>query len=496
METRKKEAIIDAICGLFILLFVYTAASKLLDFHKFNVELHKSPLLVDFGPPIAWLVPSMEIVLSASLIFQSTRRIGLYGSLALMLLFTFYIVAILGFSEHVPCTCGGIIQKMTWTQHLFFNLSFCGLAVGALRLSTPNTGYLRNIFLIAAGGGISVASLFLLTYEGKEKYSSFDVIWLKSGLGDANVVDLGVNSYYFAGSNSTSLYLGNSTTPARLTEVSQSDGIKGRPFMAIDDSVTTRSTFAVASGHWFLYDGFRPRITMAGLGERRAVPTVLQYSYFDMLQPASKTILGFRTLDSRGEFTLACSSDSGLVLKPQLIKKQIDGRFCKDGIFLFNKDLNRFCYVYYYRNQFVVTDSFMNHPLFRKTIDSIRTAKLKIAQVNDGDRTASTVVPQLVVNKNAFAHSSFLFIHSGIRARNQSRSDFERHPRIDVYGFVSGNYLGSFSIPLSQGSETRQFMIVGDTLNLLVSRHLVKYNIRDIVSELEERSEQKTFTGR
>jgi len=34
----------------------------------------------------------------------------------------------------MPCGCGGVIEKMSWIQHLWFNLIFLALSIFALRL--------------------------------------------------------------------------------------------------------------------------------------------------------------------------------------------------------------------------------------------------------------------------------------------------------------------------------------------------------------------------
>jgi len=44
------------IAYLFILLFVYASASKLLDFETFRIQLAQSPLLSAYAGIIAWVV--------------------------------------------------------------------------------------------------------------------------------------------------------------------------------------------------------------------------------------------------------------------------------------------------------------------------------------------------------------------------------------------------------------------------------------------------------
>jgi putative oxidoreductase len=51
-----------------------------------------------------------------------------------MLLFTFYILYMLLFEKHLPCSCGGVLKEMTWKQHLVFNLFFTAIAFTGLKI--------------------------------------------------------------------------------------------------------------------------------------------------------------------------------------------------------------------------------------------------------------------------------------------------------------------------------------------------------------------------
>jgi uncharacterized membrane protein YphA (DoxX/SURF4 family) len=124
-----KKYLSEIVSFLFILLFVYASISKLLDFPSFNAQLAQSPLLTGFTGWIIWLVPSIEIIVSILLSIDSLRITGLYASLSMMVMFTTYIIVILNFSEFIPCSCGGILQHMSWKTHLAFNIGFALLAI-------------------------------------------------------------------------------------------------------------------------------------------------------------------------------------------------------------------------------------------------------------------------------------------------------------------------------------------------------------------------------
>jgi hypothetical protein len=46
-----------------------------------------------------------------------------------MTAFTLYIGYMVSFAEKLPCSCGGVISKMTWNQHLVFNIFFTLLSL-------------------------------------------------------------------------------------------------------------------------------------------------------------------------------------------------------------------------------------------------------------------------------------------------------------------------------------------------------------------------------
>lgn len=120
---------LEIICFLFILLFSYAAISKLWDFNVFKIQLGQSPLLTAFAGWVSWGIPIIELVTALLLAIPKYRLVALYAALGLMSLFTLYIIAVLKFSNFVPCSCGGILERMGWQEHLIFNSVFVILAI-------------------------------------------------------------------------------------------------------------------------------------------------------------------------------------------------------------------------------------------------------------------------------------------------------------------------------------------------------------------------------
>ena len=136
MSKRKWFAgiFIKSVCCLYALLFVYAAMSKLLDFENFGRQLGQSPMLSAFAGWISWLVPGLEIGLALLLFVSQLRLIALFASYLLMGMFTVYIYILLHYSAFVPCSCGGILESLTWNEHMVFNTVFLLIAAIAILL--------------------------------------------------------------------------------------------------------------------------------------------------------------------------------------------------------------------------------------------------------------------------------------------------------------------------------------------------------------------------
>jgi hypothetical protein len=135
--------IIEIFCFLLILLFMYAAVSKLLDYETFTIQLAKSPFISEFAEVIAWTLPVGEILVALALTSKKTRLAGLYGSLFLMSMFSAYIYAMLKYSYYLPCSCGGILSKMDWDDHLIFNIVFVIFSLAGILLLTMKPIKLR-----------------------------------------------------------------------------------------------------------------------------------------------------------------------------------------------------------------------------------------------------------------------------------------------------------------------------------------------------------------
>jgi len=130
----KKKLMVELIAHFFIILFLYTGISKLMEFDIFQEQLDDSPVLGPIAPLITFGLPAVEFIVSFLLFMPRYRLKGLYASLILMSAFTIYVVALLSFSTHLPCSCGGIMEELSWKGHLIFNCTSILLALIGIRM--------------------------------------------------------------------------------------------------------------------------------------------------------------------------------------------------------------------------------------------------------------------------------------------------------------------------------------------------------------------------
>lgn len=131
----KRKLVIEVLSSLLILLFVYTSVSKWLEFTKFVGQMNNQPFPDWLTPIIVWTLPAIELVISCLLMFTRTQLVGFMASFVLMLLFTMYtLLVLLNVFGRVPCSCGGVIENLSWEQHLVFNLFFVGVALAGIFL--------------------------------------------------------------------------------------------------------------------------------------------------------------------------------------------------------------------------------------------------------------------------------------------------------------------------------------------------------------------------
>jgi hypothetical protein len=485
-----KGIIVEVICMLFVVLFMYAAVSKLMDFENFQVQLGQSPLLSAFAGPISWAVPITEILIVCILVVPTFRLVGLFCSFSLMVMFTTYIYIILHFSPHIPCSCGGIIDKLTWSQHMFFNIIFILLAAIALLFSDGSilfsTRKRKLVSLIAGASGsiILMTMLFLLSEDMIHHRNNFIRRFPHKPNKFTHEIDLKLNSYYIAGIQNGKIYLGNVTAPLNMLAIDTT--LKSmQPYritLSRNDLRFRTFRVTVKAPYFYIFDGAMPCILRGSIAEWKTDLQITPSNYFSRLVPIDSSTFAIRARDSKSNENVLgiITHDTSTSVKQsnKLLSKQIDGVFDTDGMLLYNEQLKRIIYTYYYRNQFILADRKLIRTDIGKTIDTISQAQIKI-NYNLSTKERQMASPPLIVNKRTATYGNYLFVNSGIMGRYEPEENWKRASVIDVYDLIKKTYAFSFYIPNIGKKKMTEFMVSGNLLVCVSDDIVTTYHLTE-----------------
>ncbi|WP_219929391.1 MauE/DoxX family redox-associated membrane protein [Sphingobacterium athyrii] len=475
---------------LLALLFMYAGGSKMLDFENFQVQLAQSPLLSAYAGFISFAVIIVEFILAICLCLPNTQKMALYGALGLMSAFTFYIYIILHYSDFIPCSCGGILEKLGWTEHLIFNLFFVFLSFVAIlykeRKENPNAKLFRPVWIAIASVAISsgvVLVLFLRSEHIIKKENNFTRRFLQHPIFGDKIIDLGVNSYYFAGIADGSIYLGNATTPLYVTKVDTALKTLNRTKITLDniDHPFRNVQLKVKSPYYYLYDGNVPVIYRGRLGDSIAQTISYGDAFFNQLSVLDSMKFALRTQKRTDkQYTIALldlMKNPKTELKPAILEKQIDGVFDVDGVLSAEPTTGNLVYTYFYRNQYIVMDANLNVLNRFNTIDTTKRAEISVTRLSDG-RTKMNA-PPFSVNNGFTVYDDLIFNRSNLKGKHEPSSSWKNSSIIDVYSTDEQRYIGSFYIRNKKDKAMSSMITDGRYMYVLVGNELQRYRIRD-----------------
>ncbi|MFP9114752.1 DoxX family protein [Flavobacterium sp. RHBU_3] len=445
-----REATVKTVCFLYILLFVYAAVSKLLDFDNFRAQLGQSPLLSAFAHWLALVVPGTELLVALFLTFRQTRITALSLGFGIMVMFSTYIYFILTYSPYVPCSCGGVLEGLGWNEHLIFNLAFVAAAAFALVLGASVKKIMLRIGAPAITGTLMVIGGYMLSGELIARENPFVRRFIPLSIAEGREVSLPNPNFYFSGFGNGKVYLGNIDSP--LYFLAYNNTLQRQDFKAsIEDAGHTFKSLSlsVAPPYFYLFDGSVPTIYKGNLKDgltKEVYNGPRKFTKAAALRDNTFAIRG--QLPRSGEHQLLfLNHENGKEIIPRnaFLEKQIDGVFDTEGMLLYSQALDRFVYTYYYRNQFLVADGALNLLYRGKTIDTVSKAQLKIVKIKStGDVKLAS--PPLTVNKTTAVCGNLLFVRSGLRGRYETPEVWRQASVIDVYDIAKNEYVSSFYV--------------------------------------------------
>ena len=495
-NAKLKTIILDSICLLLVLLFVYAAVSKMLDFENFQIQLAQSPLLSAFAGLISWGVIILELLISVLLVFKRTRILALYFAFWLMVMFTVYIYIILNYSSFIPCSCGGILERLNWKEHLVFNIFFViisAVAIFIIPFKNTTEGSFRKEkkrkSLSLAGCTLLAVMLMTGLFIKSENMMHYDNSFIRrypQGTEKKYDKNIQYNSFYFSGFSNGKIYLGNTISPLLVTEFDTLLRSNARHKITFNsDLLSTAVRLKVIDSSFYLIDGNVASIFKGSISNWKAIYKWNDSIRFTQPQVIDSAHISFRTVDkqsSQSELgTLYFGNPSKVNMKPDLLQKQVDGMFDVDGRFYYDVYSQKHVYIYYYRNEFIVSDQNLNLAFRSNTIDTLSPEKVKVAYIsNRGEKKFAA--PPVIVNKSAAINRNLLFINSGIIGRYEDKKMWNQASIIDVYNLNDRSYVSSFYIYNIENKKLKDFIVSDNHLYAIIGTHLVSYGLSSFIT--------------
>lgn len=468
-----------------VLLFVYAAISKLVVFDEFKVQLTQSPLLSVYANTIAYMVIIVEISISLLLVLEKTKLSALYLSYGLMVAFSIYIYLILNYSDFIPCSCGGVLERLSWNEHLWFNITVCIFTLLAIYfLDTKAKSFYFFSVLLTLISVLIVILLFVSSEHIIKKQNPFVRRYLPHGVAEKDTLDLNVNTFYFSGYYKDKLYLGNTRSPLRFISVDSL--LQREDYLIKIDSTQFKYTYLrlkTAYPYFYLADGSIPIVYKGQLNTTQKTKQTevfsFQQAYFNDFIPIDSTsvaIKGQSSQDYKNVLGVINSKNSPSVsIFPELLQSDSDGVFDTDGSFSYSKKNKILIYTYYYKNQYVLTNSSLDLLNRQNTIDTTKTALITATELASGERKMTT--PISAINKKVVVKNNLLFIVSNSLGQNESKAIWKQASIVDIYDFKKDSYIASFYI-YHLGKEKLKDLIVTDHyLYGLFDQKLVRYRL-------------------
>jgi hypothetical protein len=348
-----------------------------------------------------------------------------------------------------------------------------------MKSAVKKIGYL--VFCGVAGLGM-VIILFYLSNFSNHRNNQFTRLFPPHLISYGSQMDLRFNSFYFAGFTKTHMFLGNTTAPGYLLTADYSLSDTHQIILHIPSNipmVVPAIRLYIDSPHIFMMEGRTPKILYGSFRDLSLHEYPDNQLYFNAASIISGRSLFVRAFDRETQKNILIKSvtnPNGVVRLPETLVKKGDGIFSLDGNISRDAYTHHFTYVYYYRNEFVCLDSNGHTLLKGRTIDSVSTPQIKIADISS-EAVSTFSAPPLIVNRTSCADSNFLFVNSRLKAKNQDDEDFNETSVIDIYSLKNAEYLYSLYVPDHHHVKIKSFQVFNYQLVALYDHTIITYNL-------------------
>ncbi|MDN5211963.1 hypothetical protein QQ020_07865 [Fulvivirgaceae bacterium BMA12] len=333
---------------------------------------------------------------------------------------------------------------------------------------------------------VLVAMLYGLSDKGRHERNSFVRNYQPDIATKLNELDIRYNSYFIAGMVDNQIYLGNVTAPAHLlianTTLTDTQHVKLHIKNRENFKLTKLLIVKVDSPYFYLVDGLMPGFFRGKIGEWKAEHFMPETkAYFNQCIPFGDSAFAIRTkslANKEYELGVVTNDSPHVKLEHGLLEKQIKGTFCVDGELNYSKALDRLVYTYRYRNEYIVFEPNLQLDYRGHTIDTFSRAQINIAKINSENARTLTSRPK-IINAQSRVSGNYLYVHSGLLAKNDQLDALYRSSIIDVYDLRNNTYKFSIQIPNHHQKKLTKFQVFNDEMLVAThDRYLVTYDLK------------------
>lgn len=327
-----------------------------------------------------------------------------------------------------------------------------------------------------------IALLFTISEHGLHRDNSFIRRFPGHPAIQDKKLDLTYDSYYIAGVDQEQIYLGNTTAPLHAVVMDTALQNKKTVRLSIDqDSLPFKFLqLRVIPPYFFLADGTTSYIGRGKTTDWKAHAILNASAFFSKIEPIDSSHVVIRAVSSATQESvlgkISLLDTSKVEVSHELLQKQVDGMFDVDGVLLYNRQLQKLVYTYFYRNQYIVADNALQLDHFGKTIDTISRAQIKVGTIASKG-LQKMAAPALTVNKYSATYGPYLFVNSKLVGRYEPIEVWDYTSIIDVYNIVENTYLFSFHVYDIGEDKLRSFQVFDDKFIGLIGNHIVTYQM-------------------
>ena len=328
----------------------------------------------------------------------------------------------------------------------------------------------KKIFYIVLTMVVSsavVIGLFLSSEHIMKRENPFVRRFLPHPVSDLKTTELSFNSYYTCGLFNKEIYLGNTTAPLHGLILSVEGIIKDTLNLKMDNFNDYRFS-TIKWNLWndtLLLNDYTLGMFLKSDLETRVVEVTRTFDSisFSTAVPLSTDEYVLRTYNvnrNNVNLSLLDIKDSSFRKINGILDEEGQSKdlFSNDGMLIYNKELKKIVYVFYYKNKVFHFDKNLKDKQVLQTIDTIATPDFNISYLEKKQQLKMSKNGTMV-HKYAATSGNFLYISSDRMGKNERSEMYREATIIDVYNLKTNTYHNSFYFYNYKNKPINQFYV-------------------------------------